>query len=114
MGNRKYHGEKVFRLAEQGKDWNGNNTLGIQHIFPARQIGLESPPEMLELSRNMIRVMRSWDDFNGTYSFYPAAVQIGYDPKEILRYLEETATGARFTLKTKVGEKLRLVPRAGS
>jgi alpha-L-fucosidase 2 len=91
MGNRKYNGEKVFRLAEQGKDWNGNNTLGIQHIFPARQIGLESPPELLELSRNMIRVMRSWDDFNGTNSFYPAAVQVGYDPTEILRYLEAWA-----------------------
>lgn len=92
MGNRKYHGEKVFRLAEQGKDWNGNNTLGIQHIFPARQIGLESPPELLELSRNMIRVMRSWDDFNGTNSFYPAAVQVGYDPEEILSHLEAWTT----------------------
>jgi hypothetical protein len=91
MGNRKYHGEKVFRLAEEGKDWNGNNTLGIQHIFPAGQIGLESSPELLELSRNMIRVMRSWDDFNGTNSFYPAAVQVGYDPKEILRNLETWA-----------------------
>ncbi|MEI6603685.1 MAG: hypothetical protein WCP35_00140 [Verrucomicrobiota bacterium] len=91
MGNRKYQGEKVFRLAEEGKDWNGNNTLGIQHIFPARQIGLESSPELLDLSRNMIRVMRGWDDFNGTNSFYPAAVQVGYDPKEILRYLEAWA-----------------------
>ena len=91
MGNRKYHGEKVFRLAEEGKDWNGNNTLGIQHIFPARQIGLESDQELLDLSRNMIRVMRCWDDFNGTNSFYPAAVQVGYDPTEILRYLETWA-----------------------
>ena len=88
MGKRKYSGEKVFRLAETGKDWNGNNTLGIQHIFPAGQIGLESDPELLKISRNMISVMRSWDDFNGTNSFYPAAVQIGYDPKEILSYLE--------------------------
>jgi len=91
MGNRKYHGERTFRLAEEGKDWNGNNTLGIQHIFPAGQIGLESDPELLELSRNMIRVMRGWDDFNGANSFYPAAVQIGYDPKEILGHLETWA-----------------------
>ncbi len=49
MGRRKYNGEKVFRLAEEGKDWNGNNTLGIQHIFPAGQIGLESDPELLGL-----------------------------------------------------------------
>lgn len=91
MGKRKYNGEKVFRLAEEGKDWHGNNTLGIQHIFPAGQIGLESAPELLELSRNMIRVMGCWDDFNGTNSFYPAAVQVGYDPTEILRHLESWA-----------------------
>ena len=91
MGNQKHHGEKVFRLAEQGKDWNGNNTLGIQHIFPAGQIGLESPPELLDLSHDMIRVMHSWDDFNGTNSFYPAAVRIGYDPAEILQHLESWA-----------------------
>ena len=88
MGRRKYAGEKVFRLAEEGKDWNGNNTLGIQHIFPAGQIGLESDPELLELSRDMIKVMRCWNDFNGTNSFYPAAVRVGYDCEQILRYLE--------------------------
>jgi hypothetical protein len=92
MGKQKYHGEKVFRLAEEGKDWNGSNTLGIQHIFPAGQIGLESGPELLEISRNMISVMHSWDDFNGTNSFYPAAVQIGYDPAEILGHLETWTT----------------------
>jgi len=91
MGRRKYNGEKVFRLAEEGKDWNGNNTLGIQHIFPAGQIGLESGPELLELSRNMIKVMACWDDFNGTNSFYPAAVRVGYDSGEILRHLESWA-----------------------
>jgi len=91
MGKNKYHGEKVFRLAEEGKDWNGNNTLGIQHIFPAGQIGLESDPELLELARNMIIVMRRWNDFNGTNSFYPAAVRVGHDPEEILRFLEAWA-----------------------
>ncbi|MDA0765844.1 MAG: hypothetical protein O3A87_00075 [Verrucomicrobia bacterium] len=91
MGRRKYNGEKVFRLAEEGKDWNGNNTLGIQHIFPAGQIGLESGPELLELSRKMIKVMACWDDFNGTNSFYPAAVRVGYDSGEILRHLESWA-----------------------
>lgn len=91
MGRRKYNGERVFRLAEEGKDWNGNNTLGIQHIFPAGQIGLESDPELLKLSRDMIKVMASWHDFNGTNSFYPAAVRVGYDSEEILRNLESWA-----------------------
>ena len=92
MGRRKFNGERVFRLAEEGKDWNGNNTLGIQHIFPAGQIGLESDPGLLELSRDMIKVMRCWDDFNGTNSYYPAAVQVGYDSGEILRNLESWAS----------------------
>lgn len=91
MGKRRFNGEKVFRLAEEGKDWNGNNTLGIQHIFPAGQIGQESGPELLELSRNMIKVMACWYDFNGTNSFYPAAVRVGYDSGEILRHLESWA-----------------------
>lgn len=91
MGRRKYNGEMVFRLAEEGKDWHGNNTLGIQHIFPAGQIGLESDPELLGMSRDMIKVMARWNDFNGTNSFYPAAVRVGYDSREILRNLEAWA-----------------------
>ncbi len=91
MGRWKYDGEKVFRLAEEGKDWHGNNTLGIQHIFPAGQIGLESGPELLALSRDMIKVMRRWNDFNGCNSFYPAAVRVGYNSEEILRFLESWA-----------------------
>ncbi|MHC4200459.1 MAG: glycosyl hydrolase family 95 catalytic domain-containing protein [Planctomycetota bacterium] len=91
MGRRKYGNKRVFRLAEEGKNWNGNNTLGIQHIFPAGQIGLESDPDLLALSRDMISVMRCWNDFNGTNSFYPAAVRVGYDSREILRFLESWA-----------------------
>ena len=51
----KHVGTKVFRYAEAGKDWNGNNTLGIQNMFPAGQIGLESGSEILHLSREMVR-----------------------------------------------------------
>jgi hypothetical protein len=81
--------KKVFRYTEKGTPWWRNNTLGIQHIYPAGAIGLDSPPEVLEVSRNTIDVMNRWFDTNGMNSFYPAAVRVGYDPKVILAKLRE-------------------------
>lgn len=80
-------GLRIFRYSEEGTAWWGDNTLGIQHIYPAGQIGLDSDPWLLETARNTIRVMRRWKDFNGTNSFFPAAARVGYDPDTILRYL---------------------------
>jgi hypothetical protein len=75
----------IFRYTEQGTEWWKDNTLGIQHIYPAGGIGLDSPPEMLERARNQIRVMNRWVDFNGMNSFYAAAARVGYDPNIILK-----------------------------
>ena len=50
-------GLKVFRYSEKGTDWWDSNTLGIQHIYPAGQIGLDSDPDLLQTARNTIRVM---------------------------------------------------------
>ena len=83
---------KVFRYTERGTAWWRNNTLGIQHIYPAGAIGLDSPPEVLEVSRNTIDVRNGWFDGNGMNSFYPAAVRVGYDPKVILAKLREMVT----------------------
>jgi len=88
-------GKTVFRYTERGTPWWDSNTLGIQHIFPAGQIGLESDPEALRISHNMIEVMNRWIDFNGMNSFYAAAVRVGYDPKIILdkmRFMIENHT----------------------
>ena len=79
----------VFRYTEKGTAWWGDNTLGIQHIYPGNTIGLNSDPKLLEISRNTITVMNRWKDFNGTNSFYPAAVRVGYDPAVILQKLRE-------------------------
>jgi len=81
------NGKTVFRYAEKGTAWVGNNTLGIQHIYPAGAIGLDSDPELLEISRNTIEVMDRWIDNNGMNSFFPAAVRVGYDPGTILPQL---------------------------
>lgn len=80
---------KVFRYTEKGTPWWRNNTLGIQHIYPAGAIGLDSDPEVLKVSRNTIDVRNGWFDGNGMNSFYPAAVRVGYDPKVILAKLRE-------------------------
>jgi hypothetical protein len=80
-------GKTVFRYTEQGPDWWDSNTLGIQQIYPAGDIHLDSDPELIEVTRNTIEVMGRWRDFNGSSSFFPAAVRIGYDPHTILREL---------------------------
>ncbi|MDR2626933.1 MAG: hypothetical protein LBC40_02750 [Dysgonamonadaceae bacterium] len=81
------NGKTVFRLTEEGKDWWTNNTLEIQHVYPAGQIGLDSDPELLAVVMNTMQEMQRWIDFNGSNSFFPAAVRIGYDPDTILYHL---------------------------
>lgn len=87
----KKDGKFVCRYSERGTDWVNSNTLGIQHIFPAGTIGLESDSKLLEIARNTIDVMQRWYDFNGTNSFYPTAVRVGYSPETILKHLHEWA-----------------------
>ncbi len=88
------NGKKVFRYTEEGTDWWGDNTLGIQHIYPAGQICLDSDTELLQVAHNTIDVMQRWIDFNGSNSFFPAAVRVGYNPDTILlklhKYVEHT------------------------
>ena len=80
-------GKTVFRYTEVGRDWNTGNAIGVQHIYPASQIGLASPPDLLSTAKNMIDVMARWEDDNGTNTFYPAAARIGHDPADILTHL---------------------------
>ena len=80
-------GKTVFRYTEKGIHWYRSNTLGIQHIFPAGAIGLDSDPKLLEISHNMIKALNRWTDYNGFSSWYTACARIGYDPKVILAQL---------------------------
>ena len=81
-------GKTVFRYTEKGIAWWNGNTLGIQHIYPAGQIGHDSDPELLQIAANTVEVMQCWIDFNGTNSFFPAAVRVGYSPDTILTKLQ--------------------------
>ena len=91
FGTQQRDGKTVFRYTEDGPTWWGDNTLGIQHIYPAGAIGLDSDPKLVEISRNTIAVMNRWHDGNGSNSFFPAAVRVGWDPNAILTKLAEYA-----------------------
>lgn len=86
-------GKTVFRYTEKGTPWWGDNTLGIQHIYPAGAIGLDSDPKLLEISRNMIDVMGRWRDYNGMSSWYTACARVGYDPQRILTEMRRMYDG---------------------
>jgi len=80
---REVEGKTIFRYTESGTEyWNGN-TLGIQHIYPALGIGLESSPELIRISFNTLDYMQRWFDNNGDTSFFPAAAYLGYHPDVI-------------------------------
>jgi alpha-L-fucosidase 2 len=83
------NGQKVFRYTEEGTDWWDGNGLGIQHIYPASTITLDSKEELLMISRNTIGEMNRWHDANTSNSFFVAAIRVGYDPAIILRELHK-------------------------
>jgi hypothetical protein len=87
------NGKTVFRYTEVGLDWNGGNSIGIQHVYPGSQIGLGSDPTLLATAQNMVSAMARWSDDNGTNTFYPAAARVGHDPADILTHLDAWVNG---------------------
>ncbi len=83
----------VFRYTEVGLDWNSGNAIGIQHIYPGSQIGLETSTDLLQIAKNMVQDMARWNDDNGTNTFYPAAARVGHDPNDILTHLDSWING---------------------
>jgi alpha-L-fucosidase 2 len=82
------NGKKVFRYSEEGRDFATINGVGLQHVYPADAIGLESSPQMLEITRNSIEQHpQCWKCINHTMSFYPGLARAGYDPDAILKGL---------------------------
>lgn len=88
------NGRTVFRLTERGSDWSVGNSVETQHIYPGEAIGPDSPDELLEIGRNTVEEKSAWADYNGTNSFFPAAVRVGYDADTIVRFLGEYADSA--------------------
>ena len=64
----------------------------LQTVFPAWNIGLESPPALRLAALDTVNYMRLWYDSNDTSSFYPAAADVGYNPAAILQHLRLLVT----------------------
>lgn len=80
--------KKVYRYTEQGMAWCNGNSLGIQHIYPAGQIGIENGEDTLKIARNTFFTNNRWCDDNATNSLFPCAVRIMINPKLILKKLK--------------------------
>lgn len=85
------NGKKVFRYTEEGVAWWSGNGLGIQQIYPANAITLDSDQELLVVAQNTIDEMQRWHDSNTSSSFFTAAVRVGYNPQKIMTELRKYA-----------------------
>ncbi|MDF2937401.1 MAG: hypothetical protein K0Q90_2774 [Paenibacillaceae bacterium] len=83
------NGRRVFRLTEEGMDWNDRNSLAVQHVYPAGMIGLDSDPALLAIARDTIDEMQRWSDFNAFPTYYATAARVGYDPEILLERLRK-------------------------
>ncbi|MEO5716861.1 MAG: hypothetical protein ABIT37_25500 [Luteolibacter sp.] len=82
-------GKTIFVLAEDMPRFWQNNTVHIQHIYPAAAIGLDSPPALLTIARDTLAASGRWHDMNGSNSFFPAAARVGWSPESILGELHK-------------------------
>lgn len=86
-------GRTVLRYTEAGMDWCDSNSLGIQPVYPAGDIGLDSDPELLRIARDTHAVLDRWEDYNAFPTCFTAAARLGCDPEEILRKMEKQIEG---------------------
>lgn len=77
-------GKKCFRYSKRGIRWRDDNTVGLQHIYPASQIGLSSDEKLLKIARNTYFINDRRLDDNGSNSYLPAGARIGVDPYFVL------------------------------
>ena len=73
-------GKRCFRYTKKGMRWRTDNTVGLQHIYPASQIGLASDKKMLRIARNTYFINDRTLDDNGSNSYLPAGARIGVSP----------------------------------
>ncbi len=73
-------GKKCFRYSKFGIRWRDDNTVGLQHIYPASQIGFNSGEKLLKIAKNSYFMNDRRLDDNGSNSYLPAGARIGVDP----------------------------------
>lgn len=77
-------GKKCFRYSKRGIRWRDENTVGLQHIYPASQIGLSSGKKLLAIAKNTYFINDRRLDDNGSNSYLPAGARIGVSPDFLL------------------------------
>lgn len=82
-------GKKCFRYSEFGIRWRNDNTVGLQHIYPASQIGLSSSEKLLEIARNTYFINDRRLDDNGSNSYLPAGARIGVNPDFLIEGIRQ-------------------------
>lgn len=81
-------GKRCFRYSEKGISWRPENSVGLQHIYPASQIGLGSDKKLLKIAKNTYHVNDRRLDDNGSVSYLPCGARIGVDPDFLLEGLK--------------------------
>lgn len=83
------HGKRCFRYSKRGIRWRNENTVGLQHIYPASQIGLASGEKLLKIARNTYFINDRRLDDNGSNSYLPAGARIGVEPEFLLEGIRQ-------------------------
>jgi hypothetical protein len=106
-------GAMVIRETLHGKSWiamgnrfkpnapiqatrSSGGMNAAQAIFPAWNVGIESPAPIRHAALNTIYYMQTWYDANDNCTFYPAAADAGYNPESILKHLHLLVTHIGF------------------
>ncbi len=82
-------GKKCFRYSKRGIRWRDDNTVGLQHIYPASQIGFESGEKLLKIAKNTYFINDRRLDDNGSNSYLPAGARIGVDPHFLIEGIHQ-------------------------
>lgn len=82
-------GKRCFRYSDFGIRWRDDNTVGLQHIYPASQIGFNSGERLLKIARNTYFINDRRLDDNGSNSYLPAGARIGVDPQFLLEGIHQ-------------------------
>ncbi|MBR4048907.1 MAG: hypothetical protein IKK09_00255 [Clostridia bacterium] len=82
-------GKWCFKYSRFGIRWRDDNTVGLQHIYPASQIGLNSDEKLLKIARNSYFINDRRLDDNGSNSYLPAGARIGVDPAFVIEGIKQ-------------------------
>ncbi len=82
-------GKKCFRYSKFGIRWRDDNTVGLQHIYPASQIGFNSGEKLFKIARNTYFINDRRLDDNGSNSYLPAGARIGVDPDFLIEGIHQ-------------------------